>query len=124
MQVGSAVQLSGFFMCLLGAARITHRAQRIVSIASQWHMSLESSSTHNCKSSSASDAVDASSHVSGSSTAAVSQLAEPSAPCSYSSRQALGTHATSLFLLSCLPQSTEAEMSETERLAFGVCCVQ
>ncbi|AQK51274.1 hypothetical protein Zm00014a_019210 [Zea mays] len=90
--VGSAVQLSGFFMCLLGAARITHRAQRIVSIASQWHMSLESSSTHNCKSSSASDAVDASSHVSGSSTAAVSQLAEPSAPCSYSSRQALVTY--------------------------------
>lgn len=90
--VGSAVQLSGFFMCLLGAARITHRAQRIVSIASQWHMSLESSSTHNCKSSSASDAVDASSHVSGSSTAAVSQLAEPRAPCSYSSRQALVTY--------------------------------
>uniref|UniRef100_A0ACD5ZN37 Uncharacterized protein n=1 Tax=Avena sativa TaxID=4498 RepID=A0ACD5ZN37_AVESA len=36
--VGSCVQLSGFFMCLFGAARITHRAQRIVSIASQWHM--------------------------------------------------------------------------------------
>ncbi|KAM0943224.1 hypothetical protein DsansV1_C13g0119971 [Dioscorea sansibarensis] len=36
--VCSAVQLSGFCMCLLGAARITHRAQRVVSIASRWHM--------------------------------------------------------------------------------------
>jgi Protein of unknown function (DUF3537) len=27
-------------MCLLGAARITHRAQRVVSIASKWHMSM------------------------------------------------------------------------------------
>ncbi|CAL9098010.1 unnamed protein product [Musa textilis] len=40
--VCSAVQLSGFFMCLLGAARITHRAQRVVSIASRWHMTLSS----------------------------------------------------------------------------------
>uniref|UniRef100_A0A0E0LX01 Uncharacterized protein n=1 Tax=Oryza punctata TaxID=4537 RepID=A0A0E0LX01_ORYPU len=44
--VGSSVQLSGFFMCLFGAARITHRAQRIVSIASQWHMSMESVAHH------------------------------------------------------------------------------
>ncbi|XP_052184348.1 uncharacterized protein LOC127796306 [Diospyros lotus] len=36
--VCSAVQLSGFFLCLLGAARITHRAQRIVSAATRWHM--------------------------------------------------------------------------------------
>ncbi|KAF8392765.1 hypothetical protein HHK36_021002 [Tetracentron sinense] len=36
--VCSAVQLSGFFLCLLGAARITHRAQGIVSIATKWHM--------------------------------------------------------------------------------------
>lgn len=42
LQVCSAVQLSGFFMCLLGAARITHRAQRVVSIASRWHMILSS----------------------------------------------------------------------------------
>ncbi|OQU80886.1 hypothetical protein SORBI_3007G204900 [Sorghum bicolor] len=94
--VGSAVQLSGFFMCLLGAARITHRAQRMVSIASQWHMSMESSMHHGKSSSSpattsAIDDVDASSHVSDSSTAAVSQ-AEPGAPCSYRSRQALVTY--------------------------------
>ncbi|CAD6264729.1 unnamed protein product [Miscanthus lutarioriparius] len=93
--VGSAVQLSGFFMCLLGAARITHRAQRMVSIASQWHMSMESSMHHGKSSSpattSASDDVDASSHVSGSSTTAVSQ-AEAGAPCSYRSRQALVTY--------------------------------
>ena len=90
--VGSAVQLSGFFMCLFGAARITHRAQRIVSIASQWHMSMVAATHHGNKSppdsTSASD-VDAS-RVSGSS-AAVSQ-AEPGAACSYKSRHALGNN--------------------------------
>ncbi|XP_010416848.1 PREDICTED: uncharacterized protein LOC104702652 isoform X2 [Camelina sativa] len=32
--------LSGFFLCLLGAARITHRAQGVVCIATRWHMAL------------------------------------------------------------------------------------
>ncbi|KAL5974218.1 hypothetical protein ACLOJK_030881 [Asimina triloba] len=36
--VCSAVQLSGFFMCLMGAARITHRAQGVVAIATRWHI--------------------------------------------------------------------------------------
>ncbi|KAK9279712.1 hypothetical protein L1049_013393 [Liquidambar formosana] len=36
--VCSAVQLSGFFLGLMGAARITHRAQRIVSVATGWHV--------------------------------------------------------------------------------------
>ncbi|RLN04183.1 hypothetical protein C2845_PM13G22550 [Panicum miliaceum] len=88
--VGSAVQLSGFFMCLFGAARITHRAQRIVSIASQWHMSMVA--MHHGKSppdSTPASDVDAS-RVSGSS-AAVSQ-AEPGWACSYKSRQALVTY--------------------------------
>jgi len=84
--VGSAVQLSGFFMCLFGAARITHRAQRIVSIASQWHMSMVAATHHGNKSASDVDA----SRVSGSS-AAVSQ-AEPGAACSYKSRHALVTY--------------------------------
>ncbi|KAL4205271.1 hypothetical protein AMTRI_Chr01g113740 [Amborella trichopoda] len=35
--VCSAVQLCGVFLCLLGAAKITHRAQGIVSIATRWH---------------------------------------------------------------------------------------
>ncbi|CAI0376269.1 unnamed protein product [Linum tenue] len=34
----SAVQLSGLFLCLMGAARITHRAQGIVSLATRWNM--------------------------------------------------------------------------------------
>ncbi|KAL5537992.1 hypothetical protein UlMin_046302 [Ulmus minor] len=42
--VCSAVELSGFFMCLIGAARITHRAQRIVSTATRWHMMVTSAS--------------------------------------------------------------------------------
>ncbi|CAO2202525.1 unnamed protein product [Urochloa humidicola] len=91
--VGSAVQLSGFFMCLFGAARITHRAQRIVSVASQWHMSIvamnHGKSSSPAASTSASD-VDAS-RVSGS-AAAVSHQAEPGAACSYESRQALVTY--------------------------------
>ncbi|KAJ9184184.1 hypothetical protein P3X46_007950 [Hevea brasiliensis] len=40
----SVVQLSGFFLCLLGAARITHRAQGIVSVATRWHMIVTSAS--------------------------------------------------------------------------------
>jgi hypothetical protein len=31
------VQLTGLVLCLHGAAKITHRAQRIVNIVSQWH---------------------------------------------------------------------------------------
>lgn len=31
------VQLTGLVLCLHGAAKITHRAQRFVSIVSQWH---------------------------------------------------------------------------------------
>ncbi|XP_054793565.1 uncharacterized protein LOC129299140 isoform X1 [Prosopis cineraria] len=34
----SGVQLCGCFLCLLGAARITHRAQGIVAVATRWHM--------------------------------------------------------------------------------------
>lgn len=37
LAVCSAVQLIGFVICLHGAARITHRAQRVVSIVSKWH---------------------------------------------------------------------------------------
>ncbi|KNA16882.1 hypothetical protein SOVF_085220 [Spinacia oleracea] len=40
--VCSAKQLSGFFLCLMGAARITHRAQGIVSVATRWHMLITS----------------------------------------------------------------------------------
>ncbi|GFZ15523.1 hypothetical protein Acr_24g0017130 [Actinidia rufa] len=44
--VCSAVQLSGFFLSLLGATRITHRAQGIVSVASRWHMLVTSASVN------------------------------------------------------------------------------
>ncbi|CAA6672105.1 unnamed protein product [Spirodela intermedia] len=36
--VCSVVQLSGLLMCLLGAAKITHRAQRTVAVAARWHV--------------------------------------------------------------------------------------
>ncbi|EMS67581.1 hypothetical protein TRIUR3_06791 [Triticum urartu] len=83
--VGSSVQLSGFFMCLFGAARITHRAQRIVSIASQWHMRMVSAALHHGKpgiSTSASD-IDA---------VALTAPLLPGAGCDYKSRQALVTY--------------------------------
>uniref|UniRef100_A0A7I4D2Z2 Uncharacterized protein n=1 Tax=Physcomitrium patens TaxID=3218 RepID=A0A7I4D2Z2_PHYPA len=35
--VCSVVQLTGLMLCLNGAAKITHRAQRIIGIVSQWH---------------------------------------------------------------------------------------
>ncbi|KAM0835232.1 hypothetical protein ACQ4PT_063063 [Festuca glaucescens] len=85
--VGSCVQLSGFFMCLFGAARITHRAQRIVSIASQWHMRMVSAVLHHkpaptpAFSTSASD-ID---------TVALT-VPTGSACCEYKSRQALVTY--------------------------------
>lgn len=37
MQVCSLVQLTGLVLCLKGAAKITHKAQRIVAIVSKWH---------------------------------------------------------------------------------------
>ncbi|KAJ8621372.1 hypothetical protein MRB53_029901 [Persea americana] len=38
--VCSAVQLSGFLMCLMGATRITHRAQGVVALATRWHLNM------------------------------------------------------------------------------------
>ncbi|KAM3735582.1 hypothetical protein ACB098_10G097300 [Castanea mollissima] len=43
--VCSAIQLRGFLLCLFGAARITHRAQGIVSVATRWHMTVTCSSS-------------------------------------------------------------------------------
>ncbi|CAK9312915.1 unnamed protein product [Citrullus colocynthis] len=43
--VCSAVQLCGFFLCLFGAARITHRAQAIASVATRWHMLVTSAAS-------------------------------------------------------------------------------
>ncbi|KAG8047930.1 hypothetical protein GUJ93_ZPchr0008g13884 [Zizania palustris] len=93
--VGSSVQLSGFFMCLFGAARITHRAQRIVSIASQWHMSMVS--THHGKpaplqgaTTSASD-MDAP-HAFSAAAPAPTHQPELGTVCAYRSRHALVTY--------------------------------
>eukprot|EP01018_Ginkgo_biloba_P026753 Gb_09859 [translate_table: standard] len=60
--VCSAVQLTGFLLCLLGAAKITHRAQGTVSVATRWHAlatctsyGVSYSQTENCPSPSAHD---------------------------------------------------------------------
>ncbi|KAK9110304.1 hypothetical protein Sjap_018364 [Stephania japonica] len=44
--VCAAVELSGFFLCLLGVARITHRAQGVVAVATRWHMLVTSASSN------------------------------------------------------------------------------
>jgi hypothetical protein len=78
-------------MCLFGAARITHRAQRIVSIASQWHMRMVSAGLHHGKPdpslavSTSADDIDT--------VALVVPIG--SACCEYKSRQALGTNLNS-----------------------------
>lgn len=37
LQVSSVVQLVGIIICLHAAAKISHRAQGLASVASQWH---------------------------------------------------------------------------------------
>ncbi|KAH7429529.1 hypothetical protein KP509_09G054100 [Ceratopteris richardii] len=49
MGVCSVVQLIGFTICLHGAARITHKGQRIVSIVSQWHAISTCQNYHNTR---------------------------------------------------------------------------
>ncbi|OMO91099.1 hypothetical protein COLO4_18632 [Corchorus olitorius] len=72
--VCSAVQLSGFFLCLLGATRITHRAQGMAAVATKWHMSMtcaeqqgkaigDVSSCQSCKINNESDDSDSSDHI-------------------------------------------------------------
>jgi len=93
VQICSAVQLCGFVLCLTGAARITHRAQGIVSIAAKWHMVVTNASAESeqCQmpevlpSPSASDSDSSEIHIS----------VTPQ-PCFFHNRQALGEN--SLYL--------------------------
>lgn len=94
MKVCSAVQLCGFCLCLLGAARITHRAQGIVGIATRWNMVVTGTSAGlggQCKSQApaAADPND-SSEFSDSSDNFIS--VSPHDPSSFQTRQALGQY--------------------------------
>ncbi|XP_061339331.1 uncharacterized protein LOC133286014 [Gastrolobium bilobum] len=80
----SAVQLSGFFLCLIGAARITHRAQGIVSIAARWHMLVTNASGDESEQWKASGSDSDSSDIYISVT--------PQLPSSFQTRQALVTY--------------------------------
>ncbi|KAB5513663.1 hypothetical protein DKX38_027569 [Salix brachista] len=92
--IWSAVQLSGFFLCLLGAARITHRAQGIVSIATRWHMNVTSASArvdqgkNNVPEADGSVAFNAGDSESDSSDIFIAISSQD--PCSFQTRQALG----------------------------------
>uniref|UniRef100_A0A6N2MP77 Uncharacterized protein n=1 Tax=Salix viminalis TaxID=40686 RepID=A0A6N2MP77_SALVM len=91
--IWSAVQLSGFFLCILGAARITHRAQGIVSIATRWHMNVTSASArvdqgkNNVPEADGSVAFNAGDSESDSSDIFIAISSQD--PCSFQTRQAL-----------------------------------
>ncbi|KAF3446483.1 hypothetical protein FNV43_RR11662 [Rhamnella rubrinervis] len=87
----SVVELCGFCLCLLGAARITHRAQGIVGIATRWHMVVTSASVglEQCKAN-ASAEPNAPSDCCDSSDNFIT--VSPQDPSSFQTRQALVTY--------------------------------
>ncbi|KAI9107071.1 hypothetical protein K1719_022599 [Acacia pycnantha] len=90
----SVVQLCGCFLCLLGAARITHRAQGIVAIATRWHMlvtnaSAESERDRQWKSQTPSRGLG---NESDSDSSDIYISATPQQPSSFQIRQALVTY--------------------------------
>ncbi|XP_027356883.1 uncharacterized protein LOC113866200 [Abrus precatorius] len=90
LMICSAVQLSGFFLCLMGAARITHRAQGIVSIATRWHMLVTNASAASEQWKSQMQEGLASGSDSDSSDIRISVT--PQTPSSFQTRQALVTY--------------------------------
>ncbi|XP_028793858.1 uncharacterized protein LOC114749530 [Neltuma alba] len=89
----SVVQLCGCFLCLLGAARITHRAQGIVAIATRWHMlatnaSAESESDNQWKS----QTPEGFGNESDYDTSDIYISVTPQQPSSFQTRQALVTY--------------------------------
>lgn len=104
MQVCSGVQLSGFFLCLMGAAKITHRAQGIVCVATKWNMLVTSASAASRET----DPINA--HAPNSSSSGSSsndsdssdtlQIGiSPQDPYSFQTRQALGGSVSAVHLL-------------------------
>ena len=93
MQVCSAVQLSGFLLCLVGAARITHRAQGIVSVATRWHMivTCASSGSPQCHMPEVDD-TPVSTHDTDSESSDIFVTISPQEPYLFQTRQALGKH--------------------------------
>lgn len=91
MQVCSAVQLSGFLLCLIGAARITHRAQGIVSVATRWHMivTCSSSGSTQCHTPEVDD-TPVSTHDTDSESSDIFLTISPQEPYLFQTRQALG----------------------------------
>ncbi|XP_014499311.1 uncharacterized protein LOC106760390 [Vigna radiata var. radiata] len=87
----SAVQLCGFILCLTGAARITHRAQGLVSIAAKWHMVMTNASAESdqCKGETSEVSPSPSATDSDSSEIHISVTPQP---CSFHTRQALVTY--------------------------------
>jgi hypothetical protein len=96
LQVCSAVQLSGFLLCLLGAARITHRAQGIVSVATRWQMVVTYASSESCQLEGhthmpEADCID--NNIDSVSSSDICPSISPQDPSLFQTRQALGKHA-------------------------------
>ncbi|XP_008220009.1 PREDICTED: uncharacterized protein LOC103320155 [Prunus mume] len=90
--VCSAVELSGFFLCLMEAARITHRAQGISAIATRWHMLLTCPSAaldQQCKKQQSSEADGCCGETDSEFSSNVLTSVSPQEPSSFQTRQAL-----------------------------------
>lgn len=99
LKVCSTVELCGFCSCLLGAARITHRAQGIAGIATKWHMVVTSASAgshqqYNKTSVAPAAAAEPSSPSDCSDSSDNFISVSPHDPSSFQTRQALGQYFT------------------------------
>lgn len=94
--VCSVVELSGLFLCLMEAARITHRAQGISAIATRWHMLLTCPSAaldQQCKKQQSSEADGCCGDTDSEFSSNVLTSVSPQEPSSFQTRQALGLSA-------------------------------
>ena len=85
------MQLCGFVLCLTGAARITHRAQGIVSIAAKWHMVVTNASAESEQWKGQMPEVLPGPSASDSDSSEIHISVTPR-PCFFHTRQALGEH--------------------------------
>ncbi|QCE16137.1 hypothetical protein DEO72_LG11g3150 [Vigna unguiculata] len=88
----SAVQLCGFVLCLTGAARITHRAQGIVSIAAKWHMVVTNASETMQSKGQMQEVLPSPSDSDSGSDSSEIHISETPQPCFFHTRHALVTY--------------------------------
>jgi len=102
VQICSAVQLCGFVLCLTGAARITHRAQGIVSIAAKWHMVVTNASETMQSKGQMQEVLPSPSDSDSGSDSSEIHISETPQPCFFHTRHALGEDYYIFFVLQIL----------------------